>query len=263
MKSSALLEMKNVRVKRGENQVFSNLTMTLPSDRSSAVIGPNGSGKSTLLKLINRELYPIPDSDSELKILGQPLWHVDELRQRMGVVSHEHQSRFFADATVLQVVVSGFYSSVTTWAHQTYSLKQLVSAHAQMESMDINHLSNREIGTLSTGQQRRALFAKALVNDPEFLILDEPTTALDIEATHKYLNIMEGLMDQGKKLVLVTHHLDEVPPQVDWIVLLKQGQVFAEGKREEIITPETLSALFELPLMLEERNGYTRALPLD
>ena len=105
--------------------------------------------------------------------------------------------------------------------------------------------------------------AKVLVNDPEFLILDEPNTALDIEATHKYLDIMEGLMDQGKKLVLVTHHLDEVPPQVDWIVLLKQGQLFAEERREEIIIPKTLPALFELPLMLEERNGNTRALPVD
>lgn len=105
--------------------------------------------------------------------------------------------------------------------------------------------------------------AKVLVNDPEFLILDEPNTALDIEATHEYLDIMEGLMDQGKKLVLVTHHLNEVPPQVDWIVLLKQGQLFAEERREEIIIPKTLPALFELPLMLEERNGNTRALPVD
>jgi iron complex transport system ATP-binding protein len=129
MKSSALLEMKNVLVKRGENQVFSNLTMRLPSDRSSAVIGRNGSGQSTLLKLINRALYAMPDADSELKILGQPLWHVDDLPQRMGVVSHEHQSRFFVDVTVLQVVVSSFYSSVTTWAHQSYSLKQLAAAH--------------------------------------------------------------------------------------------------------------------------------------
>lgn len=263
MTNSALLQMKNVRVRRGESEVFSNLTMTLPADRSSAVIGPNGSGKSTLLKLINRELYPMPDAGTELRILGHPLWHVDELRQRMGVVSQEHQSRFFADATLLQVVVSGFYSSVTTWAHQRYSAEQLAAAHTQMEAMDIDHLVNREIGTLSTGQQRRALLAKALVNNPEFLILDEPTTALDIEATHKYLKIMEGLMDQGKKLVLVTHHLDEVPPQVDWIVLLKQGQVFAEGRREEIFTAETLSALFELPLKLEERDGYTSALPVN
>ncbi len=254
--------MTSVRVKRGESQVFSDLTMSLPADRSSAVIGPNGSGKSTLLKLINRELYPMPDSGTEFKILGRPLWHVDELRQRMGVVSQEHQSRFIADASLLQVVVSGFYASVTTWAHQRYSSDQLDAAYSQMEVLDIAHLAEREIGTLSTGQQRRALLAKALINDPEFLILDEPTAALDVNATHTYLKIIEGLIDQGKKVVLVTHHLEEVPAKVEWIVLLKEGRVFAQGPREEILTPQRMSDLFDMRLKLEERGGYTTMLPL-
>lgn len=251
----ALIEMQHVRVKCGKKEVFSDLSLTLPPDRSSAVIGPNGSGKSTLLKLIFRELYPVADENSTFNILGQSALEMDRLRMRMGLVSHELQSNIHKEATVLQVVISQFYSSRTTYAHQSYSDEQLETARGYIESMGIGHLSRNLFVTLSTGEQRRCLLARALIHDPEYLILDEPTSGLDFKATHQYMETMSMLVASGKKIVLVTHHLHEILPEIDWFVFLKNGQLVDEGARSELLTEEKISALFEMPIQLKEVDG--------
>ncbi len=257
----ALIEMRNVRVRRGENEVFSEISLKLPSDRSSAVIGPNGSGKSTLLKLINRELYPIWDENAQFNILGKSSWRVEDLHQCMGIVSHDLQERVYRDSSVLQVVVSQLYSSLTTWAHQTYSPEQIARARALCEELSIGHLLDRPFAALSTGQQRRCLLARALINEPEYLMLDEPTTGLDIKATHQYLQTMDTLIDRGKKLILVTHHLHEIPASIDWFVFLKEGEVIAEGNRQEMFNQDMLTRLFDMPIKLRYLDGYSIALP--
>lgn len=255
MAKKALIEMQHVRVKRGIREVFSDLSLTLPPDRSSAVIGPNGAGKSTLLKLICRELYPVADENSRFEVLGQSAWEIDRLRQRMGVVSQELQSRVHKDSTVLQVVVSQFYSSLTTWVHQSYSKEQIEMAKNLIDFVGIGHLTQNAFAGLSTGEQRRCLLARALIHEPEYLILDEPTAGLDIRATHQYMETMSSLIAAGKKLILVTHHLEEILPQIDWFVFLKDGQVFAQGERSQLLTEDCLSELFDIPIRLEEMGG--------
>ena len=255
MSKHALIEMRNVQVKYGQYDVFSGLSLTLPQDRSSAIIGPNGSGKSTLLKLIFRDHYPIENEHSSFKILGQKSRERDKLRMKMGLVSHELQSRVDKDSTVLQVVVSQFYSSLTTYVHQSYSDEQIDAAQKHLEFMQIGHLSSCRFVTVSTGEQRRCLLARALIHDPEYLILDEPTSGLDIKATHQYLETMSALIASGKKLVLVTHHLHEILPEINWFVFLKKGQLMAEGERSELVTNKKVSDLFEMPIRLEELDG--------
>lgn len=259
MSNKALIEMQHVRVRRGIREVFSDLSLTLPSDRSSAVIGPNGSGKSTLLKLICRELYPVADENSSFDVLGQSAWEMDRLRGLMGVVSHELQSRVHKDTTALQLVVSQFYSSTTTWAHQSYSTEQIEKAKSLIKAMGIADRTQNAFATLSTGEQRRCLLARALIHEPEFLILDEPTTGLDIKATQQYMETMSSLIDEGKKLILVTHHLEEILPQIDWFVFIKNGQVFDQGERNQMLTEDRLSELFDIPIRLEEVGGRLHA----
>lgn len=259
MTKPALIEMQNVRVKYGQNEVFSGLSLNLPSDRSSAVIGPNGSGKSTLLKLIFREHYPVENEHSRFRVLGQKSRQRDQLRMRMGLVSHELQSKVDKESTVLQVVVSQFYSSLTTYVHQSYSKEQIETARRHLEFMGIEHLSSCLFVTTSTGEQRRCLLARALIHDPEYLILDEPTTGLDIKATHQYLETMSKLIATGKKIVLVTHHMNEILPEIDWFVFLKNGQLVAEGERSKLLTDEKISNLFEIPIHLKEIDGRLTA----
>jgi iron complex transport system ATP-binding protein len=180
---------------------------------------------------------------------------------RMGLVSHELQSSIHKEATVLQVVISQFYSSRTTYAHQSYSSEQLEAARSYLESMGIAHLSKNLFVTLSTGEQRRCLLARALIHDPEYLILDEPTSGLDIKATQQYMETMSMLVASGKKIVLVTHHLHEILPEIDWFVFLKSGQLIDEGHRNELLTEEKISNLFEIPIQLNEVDGRLIAVP--
>jgi iron complex transport system ATP-binding protein len=259
MTNNALLEMQNVRVKYGAHEVFSDVSLTLPADRSSAVIGPNGSGKSTLLKLIFRSHYPVENEHSSFRILGQKSRQRDQLRMRMGLVSHELQSNVDKDSTVLQVVVSQFYSSLTTYVHQTYSDEQIEIARGLLEIMQIGHLSSCLFVAISTGEQRRCLLARALIHDPEYLILDEPTSGLDIKATHQYLETMSKLIASGKKLVLVTHHMHEILPEIGWFVFLKNGQVISQGERSELLTGEKISDLFDIPIRLNVMDGRLNA----
>lgn len=255
MTNHALIEMRHVRVKRGKREVFTDLSLTLPQDRSSAVIGPNGSGKSTLMKLIFRQLFPIADENSVFNVLGQSAWEMDKLRKIMGMVSHELQSSVHKNSTVLQVVVSQFYSSLTTYAHQLYSDEQIDMAKSYIDSVGIGHLTDTKFWEISTGEQRRCLLARALIHEPEYLILDEPTSGLDIKATHQYMETMSELISSGKKLILVTHHLEEILPQIDWFVFLKGGQLVAEGERSKMLTEPNLSELFEIPVRLQESAG--------
>lgn len=255
MTEHALIEMRNVQVKYGPHEVFSGLSLTLPPDRSSAIIGPNGSGKSTLLKLIFRDHYPVENEHSSFRILGQKSRERDQLRMRMGLVSHELQSRVDKDSTLLQVVVSQFYSSLTTYVHQNYTDEQIETAQGHLEFMGIGHLSSCRFVTVSTGEQRRCLLARSLIHDPEYLILDEPTSGLDIKATHQYLETMSELIASGRKIVLVTHHLHEILPEIEWFVFLKQGQLVAEGERSKLLTDKSVSDLFEMPIRIEEIGG--------
>lgn len=253
--NDALIEMKHVQVKRGRREVFSDLSLTLPPDRSSAIIGPNGSGKSTLLKLICRELVPVADENAVFNVLGQSAWEMDRLRLRMGVVSHELQSNIHRDSTVRQVVISQFYTSLTTYAHQSYTREQIDTAMRSIEAVGIGHLAENLFATISTGEQRRCLLARALIHEPEYLILDEPTSGLDIKAMHQYMEIMSDLVAAGKKLILVTHHLEEILPEIEWFIFLKNGQLVAEGERERLLTEDKLSDLYDIPIRLEVRNG--------
>lgn len=259
MTKPALIEMQNVQVKYGATKVFSGLSLTLPPDQSSAIIGPNGSGKSTLLKLIFRDHYPIESEHSTFRILGQKSRERDQLRMRMGLVSHELQSRVDKDSTVLQVVVSQYYSSLTTYVHQSYTDEQIETAQKHLEFMEIGHLSSCRFVAVSTGEQRRCLLARALIHDPEYLILDEPTSGLDIKATHQYLETMSKLIATDKKIVLVTHHLHEILPEIDWFVFLKEGQLVAQGGRKKLLTNKSVSDLFEMSLSIEEVNGRLTA----
>lgn len=259
MVKPALIEMQNVQVRCGKHEVFSDLSLSLPSDRSSAVIGPNGSGKSTLLKLIFRDLYPEANENSIFNILGQSARERDKLRMRMGLVSHELQTKIDKGSNVLQVVVSAFYSSLTTYVHQTYSDEQYKTARSYIEFVGIGHLTETLFAALSTGEQRRCLLARSLIHDPEYLILDEPTAGLDIKATHQYMETLSELIASGKKVVLVTHHLQEILPEIDWFVFLKNGQLVDEGERSELLTDEKISDLFEIPIRLREVDGSLTA----
>lgn len=260
---SYLIDMRKATVYRGNTKVLDQLSLTLPRERNIVILGPNGAGKTTLLKLLMRELYPVKQSDSWIKILGQETWNVWELRRSLGFVSQDLQNRYVGYVTGIEVVLSGFYSSVGVWDHQSYATEAKESSERLMEELQIQHLRDKQFSRMSTGEQRRFLLARALVSNPATLVLDEPTSGLDLTATFQYLSIIRKLMSAGKQIVLVTHFIHEIPPEVSFVVLMKEGRVVASGEKSKMMTSEQLGELYGTELRLICENGYYQAVPDD
>lgn len=256
-----IVEMHRVSVRRGEIPVLQELTLTLPAGQHTAILGPNGAGKTTLLKLLTREIYPVAEPGSYLRLFGQERWNVWDLRARIGVVSHELQRNYSDHARGIEVVLSGFFWSIGTWPHQRFDAAHRARALELMRAFGIEHLADQRFGTMSTGEQRRCLLARALVHDPDVLILDEPTNGLDLAGRFQFLALIRELMRQGKTVILVTHRVDEIVPEISYVVLLKEGRVLAAGPKPEVLTSEHLSCLFDVPLTVVHANGYYQVVP--
>jgi iron complex transport system ATP-binding protein len=261
MRSEPFLEIDQASVYRGENLVFEGVSLSIAAGQNTVVLGPNGSGKTTLLKLLTRELHAVHAERPSVRLFGQGNWNVFELRKRFGVVSQDLQFTYQRPIDARSVVVSGFYASIGVHPHQYVSKAQIDLAEQALDHMGIAALAGTQFSHLSTGEQRRCLLARALVHDPEVLVLDEPTTGLDLKASFELLGILRSLAKRGKTLVLVTHHLEEVIPEITHAVLLKAGRVFAEGAKAEALTSDLLSRLFDVPLTVVEHEGFVRALP--
>ncbi len=258
-----ILEIQNATVYRGSTRVFHNLSLEIGLGCHTVILGPNGSGKSTLLKLLLRELYPLPHKGSYVRIFGQERWNVWELRSRLGIVSQDLQHQYLGHVPGLEVLLSGYSSSMGLLAHQKFSAKECRRARQIMEFLEIEGLQERPFATLSTGEQRRFLLGRALIHDPEALILDEPTSGLDLKACFQYLEVVRSLIRQGKTLILVTHHIHEIPPEVRRVVFLKEGKIVADGEKTALMTGQNLSSLFSTPLSLVRLNGFYQVLPKD
>jgi iron complex transport system ATP-binding protein len=253
-----LIEIYNATVWRGSTRVFEHFSLTVAQHERVAVLGPNGAGKTTLLKMINREVYPVAGEGSRVKILGQERWNVWDLREHIGVVSQDLQNAFMPNSTVLDAIVSGFYSSIGVHPQLRARIgpAQLRRSETVMRTLGLDTLSNREFRTLSTGQQRRCLLGRALVHDPHTLILDEPTAGLDMAGSLDFLACLGELATRGRSLVLVTHHLQDIPPEIERVVVLKNGVIVADGPKESVLTSELLSDVYETRFRVTEVEGH-------
>jgi len=263
MNDAPLLDIHNATIWRGSTRVFADLTLSIAQHERVAILGPNGAGKTTLLKTINRELYPVAADDSWIRILGREHWNVWDLRKHVGVVSHDLHSRYTPTTTALEVVVSGFYSSIGVHGMLAarVSRTQLEKSRAILQKLGIDSLHRTPLKSMSTGQQRRCLLGRALVHEPRTLILDEPTAGLDFAASFDYLGRIRELSATGHNIVLVTHHLNEIPPEVERVVVLKDGSVAADGNKAAVLTGELLSSIYETPIRVAEFDGYFLAYP--
>jgi len=263
MSSPKLIEIANATIWRGSTRVFENLSLDIEQHERVAILGPNGSGKTTLLKTINRELYPVVRAGSHIRILGREKWNVWELRKQIGVVSNDLHQRYESTTTAIEVVVSGFFSSIGVHGilADRVTREQVDAARRTLAELGLLELRKTPLNRMSSGQQRRCLLARALVHDPVTLILDEPTTGLDFAASFDYLQRIRRLASAGRNIVIVTHHLNEIPPEVDRVILLQEGRIAADGSKAEVLTGEQLSDVYETPIRVAEVDGYYLAYP--
>jgi iron complex transport system ATP-binding protein len=253
----SLLELKNVTVFRGGKKVLDSVFLSIAQGENVAIIGPNGSGKSSLIKTFTKEYHPLAVADGlVLKIMGKETWHVFELRKLLGIVSGDLQQTCCRQIRVQDVVLSGFFSSIGIYYNHKVTTEMEFRAKEVLEFLEISALADRFMCELSTGEARRVLIGRALVNDPQALILDEPTNSLDLKALHSFRESVRRIASSGKSVILVTHNLDDIIPEISRVVLIKEGKVFRDGKKEEILTDANLSELFALPVKVLEKEGY-------
>ena len=256
-----ILDIQHATIYRGDTCVFSDFSFALHEGEHAAIIGPNGAGKSTLLKVLSGEVHPLPLDETSIRLFDEQQWNVWDVRKRLGMVSHDLQHQYMDQVTGLKVVLSGFYASIGIYGDQDFSYAQLALADGMLEEMGTGSLKDRRFGEMSTGEQRRCLLGRALVHKPAVLVLDEPTNGLDLTATFHYLDLIRAHIRKGKTLLLVTHHIHEIPPEVQRVVLLKQGKILQDGEKRSVLIEANLSLLFDCPVALAQANGWYQALP--
>lgn len=255
-----LLELRRVTVMRGERAALHDVSLRIEAGEHVCILGPNGCGKSTLIKTITRECYPLAREGSSMAILGRERWDVFELRNLLGIVSPDLLAACTTDATGRDVVLSGFFSSTRIFPHHQPDTQLLRRSDAALERLGVSHLADRCVMHMSSGEAKRTLIARALVHEPKTLLFDEPSNALDIGAQFQLRDTMRELAQSGLAIILVTHHVSEIIPEIERVILLREGRVMTDGAKDEILTAKSLQELFDVRVRLEKHDGYFHAM---
>jgi iron complex transport system ATP-binding protein len=251
-----LLDLQNVSVMRGQKVVLDSINLRVELNEHIAVLGPNGCGKSTLIKTITRECYPIANNGSSMTILGERSWNVFELRSLLGIVSNDLMASCTGEATGLDVVLSGFFSSTRIFPNHTIDPQHRELAEAALLQLGVAHLGERAVEEMSSGEAKRVLIARALVHKPRALLFDEPSNSLDIAAQRGLRETMRALANSGIGIILVTHELPDIVPEIERVVLMSNGRIVADGGKDKVLSADTLSRLFGREVELVQRDGW-------
>jgi iron complex transport system ATP-binding protein len=258
-----LVEISDASVVLGGARILDGLTLGIAAGEHTAILGPNGAGKSTLIKLLTLELYPFANASGTppVRVFGRDRWDVFDLRAQLGIVSADLHDRFVHGnaagvITGSDAVLSGFFASQGLFSHVRITDAMRRQAIDALDSVGARHLAGAALDTMSTGEARRVLIARALVHKPRALVLDEPTRGLDLVARHHFLERMRHVALRGTTIILVTHHAEEIIPEIERVILLGRGRVAYDGPKRAVLTAANLTQVFDAPVTVEEANGY-------
>lgn len=254
-----LLDIDRATVMRDGRALLDNLSLAIAQGQHTAILGPNGSGKSTLVKLIERRLYPLVHDDGSpvVRIFGRDRWNVAELRGLLGVVSADLRREFEAtNETASNAVLSGFFASMTLGLDHAVDDDMRERAAQALERVGAAHLAARDVSTLSTGEARRVLIARALVHRPRALLLDEPCAGLDPGTRRRFLDLLRDVARDCTTLVLVTHHVEEIVPEIGRVVMLRDGALFDQGPKASLLADDRLSELFGWTMEVDRVDNF-------
>lgn len=264
-----LISLRNATLARGGRPVLQELEFEIRPGEHVAILGPNGSGKSSFIRMVTKQDYPMmrPDGDPAMLLLGRDRWDVFELRSHLGIVSADLHHAFtsgqgFGRIRGLEAAMSGFFASLGLFDHQRVTESMRARAIEALRLAGAEPLAEKRMDAMSTGEARRVLIARALAPDPGALLLDEPTTGLDLAARHHFLQMLGNLARAGKTLILVTHHIEEIIPEIDRVILLKEGRVFMDGCKEEVLRSSHISELFDMPIRVQRHGAHFSAVAM-
>ena len=252
--ASEFLELQLVNVARGDRVVLHEVNLNIRAGEHVAIMGPNGCGKSTLIMTMTCQIYPIVQPEMRVRIFGRERWDLTELRKHFGIVAAglagELPGQRTAVTTGLDAVIAGFFSASTLWPNLHVTPEMRERAEEALERMEATHLAGQMVGAMSAGEQRRIMIARALVHRPRQLLLDEPSNALDLAAQRELRETLRRLAQEGTGLVMVTHHLGDILPEIERIILMRAGRIVDDGPRQKLLTEQKLSALFNTPVRI-------------
>ncbi len=257
--SPAFIEMRNISVARGEAIVLHDISLRIGPLEHIAILGPNGCGKSTLIQTLTCQIYPLVREESHLRIFGRERWDLSELRRHLGVVAAELPGERTPQTSGRDAVISGFFSSSTLWPHFRITPEMVQRADEILHLLEVEHLRDKPVGEMSAGETKRILIGRALVHRPQILLLDEPSNALDMAAQWELRHTLRGLAQRGTGILLVTHHLSDILPEIDRVVMMRNGRIVADGSKGELLTAPRLRDMFGVNVEVGERNGFYHA----
>jgi iron complex transport system ATP-binding protein len=265
------LELEEVNVARGGRVVLHGINLRVEAGEQIAVLGPNGCGKSTLIKTMTCECYPLAQAGTRVSIFGRERWDLTELKRRLGVVSDELPGRPTLRTTGRDAVLTGFFSSSTLWPNLTVTAEMRARAEEVLELVGAVGTAEKLVGEMSAGEQRRVMIGRALVGSGagsgradsgasnQMLLLDEPSNALDIAAQQGLRGMLRRLAQQGTGILLITHQIADILPEIGRVILMKAGRIVADGAKEKLLTAAVLSELFGVEVRVMERDGFYHA----
>lgn len=260
MAPGPMFELRDAIVMRQGRAVLSVGRLAFTEGEHVAVLGPNGAGKSTLIRLLSRDVRPVAHDDGSPAVLlrGIERWDILEARRLFGIVSDDLTGTFARRMTARDAVVSGFFGSIGTHRHQQITAAMRDRADELLAELGVTALADRTMDTLSTGEARRVLIARALVHDPAMLVLDEPCDGLDPSAAFHFLRTLRAVAAAGRTLVLVTHHIDDIVPEIERVIMVRDGRVLRDGGKADLLRDDVLSELYGIPAHVDERDGWYR-----
>ena len=266
--TAPILDLHHATVLKDDRPVLDDVSLTIADGEHTAIVGPNGAGKSILVSLLTHFERPVarPDGVPPVRVFGEDAWNVFDLRSQIGIVSADLHNRFVSGnsegrITATKAVVSAFLASHGILRYGSITDDMSRRAAAALDAVGVSHLARRTLDQMSSGEARRVMLARALVNSPRALVLDEPTTGLDLVARHGFMERVREIARAGTTLILITHHIEEIVPEISRVVLLRDGRIIEDGPKPEALSAESLTRLFGIPVTTEEAGGYLYARP--
>ena len=256
-------DLKNINVYIDQKEVLSNINISLNHNENTLILGPNGSGKSTFLKLLNRSIHPIISNNSSFKLFNKENINIWDLRKKIGFLFKEMEQRVNIGVTLYDVIISGFSGTFNSRYSKLLSEREKIKIDNLINEWGLNNIISNEFKSLSDGQKRRALLARALVYEPDILVLDEPFSNLDIKSNFILNRNLSKLIEQSVNIVYVTHNLESILPKTNRVILIKEGNIFKDGSPNELLTSKILSYLFNISINVIEQDGFWRMVPTN
>tara|TARA_B100001063_G_scaffold108090_1_gene100803 strand:+ start:1366 stop:2178 length:813 start_codon:yes stop_codon:yes gene_type:complete len=251
-----IIDFENIYVSYNIKPVLENINLKIKEKEHWVILGSNGSGKSTLIKLISNDLYPNTKYSFKKEIFGQSRWSIFDLKKNLGIITNDLHNYFEKQGSFLsayEVILSGHFSTIGVFKHQDFTQEQHNKALEVLEFLEISKMKDKKVSQMSTGQLRRCIIGRALIHNPKAFILDEPTVGLDIKAQNSFIKLIQKLSNKAS-IILVTHHIEEIFPEVSNVALVYNNTIYKQGKKDEVLTSDNLSEIFEIDINLEEQN---------